>query len=604
MNRLLFSPLTLLAWSLLFLHVPGQSLLAQSYRPATAYLGSDASPAQIEAHLIGQFPELQSPNVGLTLGYQRYSPGGRHLHFQQTYQGLPIYQAGVKANLDRNGRLRSLLPHLQTPEGRKAMGDFLIDPAAFEARFVDLVEAQQLRYEPQWLAQPEGWLPIYRVETHQPGPVFAYEWLIDARNGQELQRRDLGAYCRPWTDSTGRGRVFIPDPCTRAEVEYDANSPYADRDDQHSVALEGSMDTVELLDLTVDGGLYRLEGPHVKIEDIQSFNFEPATSLNGDFFYPRDDSRFEDVMVYYHIDRYQRYVQSLGFTNLQNSPFRADPHGINNSDQSVFVPNQGDSYALFGDGGVDDAEDADVIIHEYAHALSYAAAPDTRVGKERQGLDEGMGDYLAASYSYDLNPWRWFEVFNWDGHNEFWHGRMAITTETYPLDANASIYDLGSYWASTLMAIRMDLGREVTDQLFLQSLYGSSLNMTLIDGARLILEADSLLFQGSHYPQLTQKFCEFSLLQSVDCIAVGMPTAKNPSDLSVSQLAEGDYLLDWSGQAARCELVNLMGKTLWSSPLTNGQTYRIPLQRFPSGVYLLRVIDGPAQPMTRKLIRR
>ena len=72
-------------------------------------------------------------------------------------------------------------------------------------------------------------------------------------------------------------------------------------------------------------------------------------------------------------------------------------------DQSVFIGNSGNSYLLFGEGGVDDAEDADVIIHEYAHAISYAASPETNSGTERRGLDEGLGDYFAAIYSYQYN---------------------------------------------------------------------------------------------------------------------------------------------------------------------------------------------------------
>jgi hypothetical protein len=71
-----------------------------------------------------------------------------------------------------------------------------------------------------------------------------------------------------------------------------------------------------------------------------------------------------------------------------------DPHGTSADNSFFSYPN----FIYYGTGGVDDAEDADVITHEYSHFLSRNAAPNTNVGMERQGLDEGLGDYVAASY--------------------------------------------------------------------------------------------------------------------------------------------------------------------------------------------------------------
>ena len=43
-----------------------------------------------------------------------------------------------------------------------------------------------------------------------------------------------------------------------------------------------------------------------------------ATEPTGVFQYNRSNQKFEQAMVYFHIDRAQRYIQSLGFNNVQN----------------------------------------------------------------------------------------------------------------------------------------------------------------------------------------------------------------------------------------------------------------------------------------------
>ena len=71
----------------------------------------------------------------------------------------------------------------------------------------------------------------------------------------------------------------------------------------------------------------------------------------------------------------------------------------------------------FGQGGVDDGEDADVIIHELSHGLHQWL---TRDGvSQREGIAEGFGDYVAVSYSRTRNKWKYTDpqynwVFGWD----------------------------------------------------------------------------------------------------------------------------------------------------------------------------------------------
>ena len=392
-------------------------------------------------------------------------------------------------------------------------------------------------------------------------------------------------------DTFGRALVFIPDPCTKANVFY--GDLFEDNNDAHAEIFDSLVDTVVLKNIRYKDGLFYLEGPYVKIEDIEPNPFEPVVSSNGDFFFTRDESGFEDVMAYYHIDSFQRYVQSLGFTDLYNRPLRVDPHGFAISDQSRFVPNGADSYLLFGEGGVDDAEDADVLIHEYIHALSEDAAPGTNIGCERKGIDEGYADYFAAAYSKMLNEFDWENIFNWDGHNPFGAGRTVTSAASYPLDfCNiTNLNDWGELWASSLISIRKEVGDTIMDRVVLQSLYGSFVNMSFEDAARQILKADSILYDGAHIDNINFEFCSRGIFSGSQCLSVSRPLMIGPRSLAIKADRFGGSIqwnLPTSPKEVHLHMMDLHGRTMVLSKVSGKDQIQWKRTLSP-GIYIIRL---------------
>lgn len=78
-------------------------------------------------------------------------------------------------------------------------------------------------------------------------------------------------------------------------------------------------------------------------------------------------------MIYQVIDSNQHYIQSLGIGDIYKKQIRVDPHGYNGEELSAYDPIK--NYLVFGEGDVGDAEDADIILHEYGHAIQVAQAP-------------------------------------------------------------------------------------------------------------------------------------------------------------------------------------------------------------------------------------
>jgi hypothetical protein len=128
-------------------------------------------------------------------------------------------------------------------------------------------------------------------------------------------------------------------------------------------------------------------------------------------------------MVYFQINRSQAYIQSLGFSNSNSSPNGIDDRTQRaiadafKRDNSYYSPATG--AIVYGSGGVDDAEDGDVILHEYGHALQDSSSPSFghSSGFQPGALAEGSSDYWAAAMS-SLVPRAANEddvcIFDWD----------------------------------------------------------------------------------------------------------------------------------------------------------------------------------------------
>ncbi len=483
---------------------------------------SQVDASAVERALYKHFPILSQTNTRLVLAHEIESPGGFHYTFDQYIEGIPIHHGGIKANLNKSGMIISCMNYLADFE-TNITSSFHLSAEYFRQEVARELETADVSISQSYVVQDRQLIAAYHARIYDKYSGLNEERIYHADTGTMLQQEDLNSYFAR-VDSSGSGKVFIPNPCTKAQVAY--GDLFVDAEDANLPIFDELMDTVELRDIQYRAGLFRLEGPYVFIEDILGPEKTPAVSIDGNFYFDRSQSGFEDVMAYYHIDTFQRYIQRLGFTNLQNKPFRVDTHG-STSDNSAFVPNGENSYIRFGEGGVDDAEDADVIIHEYGHALSNAASPGSLSGFERKALDEGVGDYLTASYSKDITLFDWYKLFNWDGYNEFWMGRDAATTETYPPESR-DIYSYGQIWASSLMRIREEIGAEIADRLAIQELYSNAISMSLADGIQLLLDADTLLYEGKYANAINFYTCQSALRNDPICLQVDLsaPTAE------------------------------------------------------------------------------
>ncbi len=319
-------------------------------------------------------------------------------------------------------------------------------------------------------------------------PTGDWEVLVDAATGEIFRVADNALYV------DGSGSVFDPDPLSTALATY--GSPgYTDGNDATTAQLDAARATRTLPGITdIGGGTYKLQGPYAVIVDTEAPNKGLFTQASTTFNFDRSADAFEAAHTYFHVDQIMRHINvTLG---IPLTPYqyaggvRFDPSGLSGADNSHYTSSNG--VIAFGEGGVDDAEDADVVIHELGHGIHdwLTAGGLSQVN----GLSEGLGDYVAQSYSRSLGQWstsdaQYHWVFNWDGHNPFWAGRITNYGALYPGGLVNQVHTDGQIWATCLMRIWDDVGRNRTDAAVFEGIATTNSASSQNDAAQAVLQA-------------------------------------------------------------------------------------------------------------------
>lgn len=451
-------------------------------------------------------PALNQPGVTLAGFAEATTPGGVHIAFRQSLNGTPIWRSTLHAHLNPAGdRIVSLAATLHSAANHPGSGDSWL-LSADDARAIAAWRVggsgrtdRRPRAEQMWVpgggdhpSRPgeqisvESLRPAWMVHHSSTDPLGDWEVVVDAVTGEVLHLENRLAFVH------GEGNVFLPDPVSSAGTIY--GSPgYVDNNDGDTFHLINQQQRVTLHNITQDGAVFRLEGPYVRIVDFEApFISPPEVSEPDGFVANRSEHQFEAASAYYHLDRMQVYIQTLGYDNLQNGPIDVDVHAAGGQDLSYYSPEF--NRLAFGTGGVDDAEDADVLIHEYGHALHHAAVGGDVWGHDVLSIAEGVCDYLAASRSMEWSDHLPTRVFQWDGHNVFWPGRMVTTPALYPDQWGDDIYQNGTIFAHALWLLRSDLDPASVDLLVLEFLHHLTPGLAANQAAQaLVTAAQSLL---------------------------------------------------------------------------------------------------------------
>ncbi|MEU3396018.1 M4 family metallopeptidase [Streptomyces filamentosus] len=230
---------------------------------------------------------------------------------------------------------------------------------------------------------------------------------------------------------------------------------------------------------------------------VRSETGKPATVAQA-ASYDRSQDGFEQVMAYFWVNEGQEYLQGLGFgTELPGANDRVQPVRLNQwgSDNSFFTDKKDE--IRFGKGGVDDAEDAEVILHEYGHAVHEAQVPGFGSSAEAGSIGEAFGDYLAVAVGdHAARKYGWPVkaeqacVGDWDAtsYSAAPHClRRLDGTKTYA-DREGEVHADGEIWSRALFDIRGALGARTADRIIVNAQFGFAPDTSFEAAARTTAE--------------------------------------------------------------------------------------------------------------------
>jgi hypothetical protein len=419
---------------------------------------------------------------------------GTTTRLMQYYQGIPVLGSAVVIRITNNNQPRCIYATIAKWTDNTSLTEEVTSDEAREIA-VDQIKPTDLRSDiiiRKFVLPVEGSpLACWQVLIPADEPLGDWEVIVNAENGSIMQVDDQLRYLN------GSGLVFDPDPITAT-----GDTTLRDNQDDADAIPNEAYSEIDLYDISQDeDDLYILSGPHVDTEPTE----DRIRLDEAEFIFNREDDQFEEVMAYFHIDRQARYIISLGFDDLPPSPQHINTNGID-EDFSFFSPQT--EIITTGSGGVDDAEDADVLIHEYGHALIERIIADWRGGDSRM-LSEGLCDYLAGDWSlYTAPDFQPYLVFNWDGHNNFWEGRVLDSDYRYPEVNDLEQHDAGQLWSSLLTEIRLASDeRDLWNTVVIDHIYSLGDSVTVPIAAEALLESDQSVAEGQ-FRQLIVNACE------------------------------------------------------------------------------------------------
>lgn len=338
----------------------------------------------------------------LTLG------DGAYVHYQQYYQGLPVFFGLLSLHLD-HGSVNAISAGVCPITALDTTPTLSAVQAAERARVTlpwdaatDRVGEVTLGILPIIVGKLATPYLVYRVHFSTQSPRGDWEAYVDAEDGEVYWRYDRNTYYTINGDDHGDVQDRrADDPFTDHAMPYqrisaDGHVVYSDADGNFSVTVTNN----QVYAVTATN-----RGTYAKVYDTALGRYA-TTTANGSpsspahLYWTDATSTGAERDAYYHVNRVHSWIKNIdpGFTGMDYELYTVV--NDNTCTCNAWSGGGGLNFCAAGGGCNNMAQVADVVYHEYHHSITAAtyspSAPPTP-----SGLNEGFSDACAMMITDD-----------------------------------------------------------------------------------------------------------------------------------------------------------------------------------------------------------
>jgi len=400
----------------------------------------------------------------LRLGQKSLNNGKIYLNYYQYYQGLPVFYRGISMVVATNGKLLSVAldcaPQVDLDLNQQGLSEEEISQKAqsyvnFDPLTDKITVNGRVIYPEELEDKTYNYHLAYEVNTHSRDPLGDFIFIMDAASGELL---------------TSYNRLSLFSGTIAGQITGSAdNKPFVDVTVRAGEEATGT-DENGVFNVSADNFGAALENSHLNVGNDDQADALLSGSVGSSVFYFDDSNSTEaERDAYYQINRVYRYFKGVfGYDRLDIPlPVTVFSHEVDDDFWGcVAYYDPAEKKIELGRGGCGNgnfALSADILIHEYIHAVvnQIYSLPNIP-GSESGAINEGLSDYYAASLNNDSQV----------GEDALATSRNVDNSLKIPEDWTGEIHQDSQIFSGALWDIRKQLGALETDRLIYNALYG------------------------------------------------------------------------------------------------------------------------------------
>jgi len=461
---------------------------SDKYRAAHSFL-------EDRARALGLSPDL----ADLTTAGRSDDVGGTVLRFGQLHGDVPVRDAYVIVGFDPGGEIihvdNGYVPDLDVPARPRLSKAEAVRTArqALGARRPSLRDVQLVVASGDQ-AHP-GYHLAWEVTAVTMRPAGDWQILVDSQTGAVIRSvnriQHAGPACVPADPSTDNSAAFV---FVKSPVDALDDPDLRDADN-----VDAALTGCKLGNLTSS---LALNGTYANTSLTPAPRATPPyTSLRS-----TNQRAVDEATAYYHANRSKEYLNLLGFPGVMNFSIGLNAADVGVGDNAFYSAVEKSIH--FGTGGVDGAQDPDIVYHELGHAIQDDQVPGFPNGVETGALGEGFGDFWASALTDDAATtamgaacwaaWDATSYFPYTGAPGSGCSRRVDGTKLYPVDLEGEFHADGEIWSAALWRLRTALGGAVVDALVIKGHTFLQPDAGFQDAADALQSADVALYSGTH----------------------------------------------------------------------------------------------------------